>query len=125
MKKRTRPYRSGYFFPSENGTIKKVKLRNPNKTIWDSVKDFINNLKINEEFTRQGILKHIYKSHCDQSTVDTYKHQLMTLGIIELIKPGRYIKVKRIPKTLSTKTLRELSSKKSWKSWFIDTDFIE
>ena len=49
----------------------------------------------------------------------------MTLGIIELIKPGRYIKVKRIPKTLSTKTLRELSSKKSWKSWFIDTDFIE
>jgi len=126
MNKRPRPYRSGYFISSPTSKpMKRVILRNPSKTIWDSLKAFINILKPNKEFTRQQLLKYIYISHTDQSTIDTYNNQLKTIGVIKKIKPGKYIKIKNIPKTLSTKDLRTLSNKKNWRSWFIDIDLME
>jgi len=121
--KRSRPYKSGYYIPFDHH-IQKVTLRDPGKTIWQAMKDFINNLEIGETFTRQKIIKHVYKTHLDQSTIDTYNNQLKTLGIIEKPYRGRYIKLKRIPETLTTKKLKELTSKKNWRSWFIDTDLI-
>jgi len=125
MNTRPRPYRSGYFIPVPNSKPIRVVLRNPDKSIWDSLKAFINILKINKEFTRQQLIKYIYITHMDQSTVDTYNNQLITLGVIKKISRGRYIKIKRIPQTLSTKKLRDLTNKKNWRSWFIDTDLME
>ena len=126
--KRCRPYRANYRIQGDsygNSTI--VKLRYPDKTIWQSIKDFIENIEIDETFTRKELLKFVYKTQMAhlETTIDGYRNLLTHAGVLERIGIGKYTKRKNIPKTLSTKQLRDLTNKRNWKSWFTPLEAID
>ena len=130
MQKRSKPYRSGHYFPgclSTHSRPTRVRLRYPDKTIWDSIKEFINNgIKINNTFSKNKIGKYIYITDYYDSSMMIYLRKLKKLGILE--DSGRadvFIKRKNVPKSLTTTMLMELSNKSNWKSWFIDVDMLE
>lgn len=127
MNKRPRPYRSGYRIATNSGSIKIVLLNYPDKTLWQTLKDFINNLEINEKFTRKEIIKHIYVNEIYNSkiTIDTYRNLLTNIGILKIVGVGRYVKLKDIPKSLDTKLLKKIANKKSWESWFIPIEYLD
>ena len=126
MNKRTRPYRDGYFIPSSHPRPQRVVLRRVDKTIWEATKDFINNLKINEKFTRKELLKDIYKTNIssEETTVDNYRNLLTKIKIVEHVGFGKYIKRYHIPKSLTTKQLQKLAYKKGWESWFTPVEML-
>lgn len=129
MNRRPKPYRSGYRIPSNPSgkyhTI--VKLRYPDKTIWQALKDFINDLKIDEEFTRKKVIDYIYLSdvYYSEVTIDSYGNQLTYIGILKWSKSGTYIKLKNIPEKLTTSKLSKLANKSSWQSWFTPIEMLD
>jgi len=90
--------------------------------IWKQLKMFINNFKNNEVITRQSILRTIGRGY--ELTLDTYRHQLTTIGILEYESRGKYIKRKDIPNALTTTLLRDMV-KNSWKTWFMPLDRLD
>ena len=91
------------------------------KTIWDMVKEYINNLSQGTLFTRRELFIHIYNIDMSRfnNSVDSYKGFLNKLGFITTHKPGVYIKQKHIPMKLTLKTMRNAARDDSWKTWFI------
>ena len=129
MNKRTGPYRSGYFMPAINRQTRptQVRLRYPEKTIWESIKEFINNgIKIDKTFSKNKLGDYIYTTNYYDETMMIYLRKLKILGILE--DSGRsdiFIKKRNVPKSLTTTMLMELTNKSSWKSWFIVVDTLE
>jgi hypothetical protein len=119
---RSRPYREGYLVPAEEpfGYPGQVKLRRPDKTIWQAMKDYINNLKKNEVFKRKDLLNDIYRNNMAsyETSVDKYRVMLVRINILEHTDRGLYKKVRQIPEKLNTQQLHEYAYKTSWRSWF-------
>ena len=94
----------------------------PERTIWDQVKDFINNKQNGDIIKRKQIIKTIYIEgfKIPHNTIGSYLSCLNQIGIINHIsKPGLYTKIHDIPITLTTGRLKEIVFDKSWKRWFI------
>jgi hypothetical protein len=90
-------------------------------TKWDQLKWYINKFDNGEIVRRQGILNIVGRGFA--TTVDSYINSLRKVNILERTKPGHYLKQQDIPKNLTVRLMRELSS--GWKSWFIPIDMID
>jgi hypothetical protein len=95
---------------------------------WYLVKKFINNVKINETFTRQGLFNGIrnlktrffYQCIINEPTIDVYRLWLTSSKFIEKTdKPKIYKKLQHIPEDLTTVTLRKYLCEDTWRKWFI------
>jgi len=120
---RRRTYRKTLAVGDE-GRIVTVGTRN-GENIWDLMRKFINSKKDGSIFSRKQLYSYIYERHFNyHGTPDTYRNQLNKIGVLETVSPGKYKKLRGIPKELTTSLLRELSNKNSWKSWFILLDHL-
>lgn len=90
-------------------------------SIWEQLKFFINKFDNGTIISRQDILD--VMGVCSTNSIGSYIYGLRKLSILETIKPGKYLKHKNIPKTLTTSLMRELSS--SWKGWFIPIEYLD
>ena len=127
MNNRRSTYRSGYRVPSDAFGSLIVNLRYPTMTLWKTLKNFINNLEINEEFIRRQVLHYIYINdmYNHDTIIDIYNLQLVRVGILEWSPKGIYTKIKNIPKSLNTVLLKKLSNKSRWGSWLISIDMLD
>ena len=94
----------------------------PERTIWDQVKDFINEKQNGDIIIRKEIIQTIYVEEfkIPHNTISSYLNCLNQVGIINhASKPGLYIKVRDIPIALTMSRLKEIAFDKSWKRWFI------
>lgn len=100
----------------------------PEKSLWQTVVDFINSLPKDKEFSRKELHYAVYeyetaKHHLnkgDVSTVDSYRGLLCKTPYVETTKrPGRYIKKQNIPDEATLTKLRKFSSCKDYKKWFV------
>jgi len=124
MNKRTRPYRKVYRIP---GTYSQIAiLRHPDKTLWETTKEFINRLRVDEKFKRKELLKYIYKINMSsfENTVDHYRLWLTHIKVIDHISCGLYVKRKQIPKSLTTTKLKKLAYNQNWESWFTPHELL-
>jgi len=133
MKRRSRPYRNDYrmiHVPGGRGFpsyITSVSLRDPNKSLWGSIKDFINR-KRKDKFTYGELIKSIYEVGREDfysATINTYLEYLCSVKILERINCNSFIKHRNIPKQLTTTLLRKLANKTTWESWFIPLDMVD
>jgi len=88
---------------------------------WDQLKIVINRFDNGEIIKRQSLLRDI--GNYSQGTIDAYNHSLRRLGIIERTKPGKYLKHKDIPKSLSVPLMKKLLT--NWKGWFIPLELLD
>ncbi len=95
------------------------------KSIWFLLKKYINNLKVNEEFTRTDLLSCVYIDEiisgmkACQTTVDQYRRYITINGFLSHIGYAKYKKLKNIPENVSIYKLKIHVYDKSWKSWYI------
>jgi hypothetical protein len=90
-------------------------------SLWSRIRDAINTYDIDEEFTRQDILKKI--GYPTGGSFDLYRLDLTHVGVIEKIGKALYKKKCNIPDNFTTTKLNKLQIElywhKSWKDWFI------
>ncbi len=110
---------------SQSPLWKTIKSRY-NKSLWELMKNYINNIKIGNKFTRKDMLTYIYPSINDddirhiENTPDQYRSLLTNVEILKATdKPGIYIKLQNIPDNLTTSKLKKIVGDKSWRKWFI------
>lgn len=88
----------------------------PEKSLWQTVVDFINSLPKDKEFSR----KELHYAVGNASTVDSYRNLLCKTPYVETTKrPGRYIKKQNIPDKATLTKLKKFSSCKDYKKWFV------
>lgn len=124
MIKRTRPYRTQRIV--HQGKSKLITTAN-NKSIWDLLKKYVNNFPMNEILSRSKMISTIYREfhkYIPYNTVDGYLYELRTVGVLKLMTPGKYEKLRDIPINLTTSHLKKVSNKNSWESWFMSIDYI-
>lgn len=106
--------------------FKRVEIKTiNNRSIWSLLKEYINNMKVGDQFTRSDLLHSIYRKDAAralsrvETSVDQYRRYLTILEILK--HPGRalYEKFNDIPKNLTISTAQKLAYDKSWRSWFI------
>ena len=88
------------------------------QTSWFLIKQYINKHKPGDIITRQDMVK----SGIRRSSVDGYRVQLYSAGILCKHTRGKYKIISNIPEKMTTTLLYELWSYynvKSWKNWFI------
>jgi len=93
-------------------------------SLWKDMKDLVNGMKIDEEITRNQLLKKLkehdnFKKH---TTVDMYRNALTHAGVLEVKSRGVYIKKKHIRPKLTITELRDIAYHYTWKSWFVQVD---
>lgn len=99
-----------------------------NIPIWQTIKNFINSLKVDQQFSRKDIINTVYKKKIatyivDPASIDFYRNLLTRLEYIETIKPGIYIKKDNIPKNAPISLIRKFASnKQAWKEWFMPAE---
>jgi len=90
--------------------------------VWTLFKIFINDLKKDEIFTRKELLNFIYTVPMSsyETSVDMYRSNVTKLGFLESVERGKYKKLFDIPiNVTTTKIMKIIRSKRSWKEWFI------
>jgi len=100
-------------------------LNDPNKTIWERMKEFINTKQPGDIITRQQLFKSIYnnKFKIHSHTIDAYRNSLTRVGILKkTTTPGTYIKMINIPPNISCAEMKKFASDKSWRVWFISPE---
>lgn len=84
-----------------------------NPSLWKRVKEFINNIPINQTFTRKESLEKCYRKSGykknDATAVDTYINLLRHSGFIEHVGRGLRKKIFNIPPSLTLTDLRLFS----------------
>jgi hypothetical protein len=100
----------------------------PEKSLWQSVVDFINSLPDGTIFSRKELHYAVYEEETakfhlkkgDMSTVDSYRGLLMKTPHLDKTKrPGRYIKKQQIPEEATLTKLKNFAKCKDYKKWFI------
>ena len=90
---------------------------NCRKSNWSKLKTYINdNYKIGDVISRQTLVRNLGKR--PSYAVDSYRLQLTIIGIVEVVKPGGYKLICKIPDDMNTINLIDLVSdirKYPWK----------
>ncbi|MFW9871622.1 MAG: hypothetical protein ACFFG0_00860 [Candidatus Thorarchaeota archaeon] len=127
MKKRT--YRDGYYVtPDPHEMTKTVKLRRPDLTMWQAMKNYINELKSGETFKRKELLRSVFRTNMAsyETSVDQYRVMLCHIKILEHIGHGHYKKLRNIPESLTTQQLKKYAyNKNNWESWFTPLNMLD
>jgi hypothetical protein len=96
--------------------------------LWYLVKKFINNVKINETFTRQELSNGVreIKNRCfyqciiSEPTIDVYRLWLTSGKFIEKTdNRATYKKLQHIPEDFTSAKLRKYLCEDTWRKWFI------
>jgi len=96
------------------------------RSIWELFKEFFNTIEIGGEFTRKEMFDACYDKSvsdsmrgCKTATPDAYRCYLKKIGLVDLVKPGRYKKLMNLP-DLPIATIQKASKESNlWKEWFI------
>jgi hypothetical protein len=87
--------------------------------LWETLIDYINKKEIGEILTRTELLDINYQS---SNSIDSYRNQLTQAGFLETISPGRYRKLKIIPKNIPIGLLSKAIYDKTYRGWFMNTE---
>ena len=104
-------------------------------SLWKAIIKFINKRKIGEVFYRQELLTllplyqdsktPVFFKRCRAiSSIDTYRNNLDRAGFIGTVGRGQYMKLKPIPKKLTTAKIEKYFSDKSSCKWMIQPEDI-
>jgi len=125
MIKRTRLYKKQRIV-NNNSKSEMVSTVN-DRSIWDLIKEYVNQFPIDHIIERGKIILAIYQmkeSYVNTNSIDSYLYQLRYVQVLETIKPGKYKKLRNIPVNLTTSHLSKVSKKNSWESWFMTIDYV-
>ncbi len=103
-------------------SYKSICKKCENLNIWDQLRKYINKFENGEIITRQATLNIVGHGH--QKTIDSYNNSLRKIKILERTKPGKYLKHKDVPKSLTVGLMRKLS-RGAWESWFTPLDILD
>jgi len=110
---------------TNNNFIRYEIRTHDNKTIWSLLKNYINNLKVNEEFNRKDLLSCVYVHPLEnilcgcQTSVDQYRRYITINGFLSHTGHATYKKLKNIPENASIHKLKKHAYDRSWRSWYI------
>ena len=85
------------------------KMKRKNK--WKILCKYINRHLDGKVLTRRSIMDHIYdelRHPGSHKSVDTYRNYLTKAGFLVIIRPGRYLKAKTIPRGISRRDVQRL-----------------
>lgn len=83
---------------------------NKRATLWQRFRFFINEIPDGTEFSRTSLKIMADESPSHPTTVDTYRRMCELAGYLEKgSKPGKYIKVKSIPRGASKNDIKEMA----------------
>lgn len=96
-------------------------MKNKNSTpVWKLLKNYINSLEMDQQFTRKDLLDLIEDFEYFGS-MDFYRYLLTKLEYIDSIRPGLFIKKDVIPENATLALIRTFAddSEDSWIAWFV------
>lgn len=94
-------------------------------TVWGRYKLFINDMKVDQRFTRKYMFRQIYGINDGsvlvkrENTIDHYRRYSVLCGIIEHEGQGIYKKISNIPENLPLTEFTRVAYDTSWKTWFV------
>ncbi|MCF8019850.1 MAG: hypothetical protein K9L62_10625 [Vallitaleaceae bacterium] len=98
------------------------------KTIWSLLKEYINSLEDNEQFTRKDLLYAVYVEDAAkaltrvETSVDQYRRYITILGFLDHPGRGTYKKIKDLPPFLTVSKAKRAAYDRSWRSWFMQIE---
>lgn len=105
---------------TKDGKIEEIRTHQ-DRPIWVLVKEYINSLLINQEFTRTQLLRAVYTTQANgfSASIDCYIGYLKIFGFLSGNGKGTYKKLYNIPEKLTTTALVRAACDQSWKKWFV------
>jgi len=84
---------------------------------WNKLCTYINRRRNGTVITRKSIMKNIWPG--SDQTIDTYRNYLTKAGFLRIISPGKYEKLKTIPRGISRRDVQRLGYDVSnyYKGW--------
>ena len=83
---------------------------------WKTLISYINKKEVGKILTRKELLDLVIHS---DNTIDTYRNQLTHAGFLKTISPGRYQKIKNIPKHIPITALTKGIYDRTYRKWFM------